>query len=461
MPPPLQVPIVVFAGQSNANNTGSIGAIFDRIASNNGLLVQAARNGSPLASSASGPDWSAGPVTGELLGDLYGLLDALFDPTSATFIEGAYLDAVIWSQGGADIYNRNNANAYYDNLSALITALQNRYGAHDFVISGFADSSFIGRGLTGQLATNWQTVQDAQQALAALPYVQLINPDTVGPGKGYTAVQMYQWDYIHYNTTSGFSADLGAALVQMVLPMGQGGASYQRGDAGPNRFVAMTDGITQIYGGDGIDRLNLTASNTAVLLMDQGFSTSRLVDRAGNGTFHIDLIDVEVVQLTKNGDEARLGGAVTTLYTLGGADKVIGSDAAEVVFLGNGNDYTALLAGNDYLNGGNGRDTLLGGQGDDRLIGGSGDDVLNGGAGDDRLTGGRGADQFVFAPNQGRDTVTDFQLGWDHLVLERATWSDVTITAKGMDAEVRFQGTSVTVLNINPAQLDFDDFIFR
>jgi VCBS repeat-containing protein len=64
----------------------------------------------------------------------------------------------------------------------------------------------------------------------------------------------------------------------------------------------------------------------------------------------------------------------------------------------------------------NGNDTLNGGAGNDRLYGGTGNDVL---------TGGTGADKFVFSMrgidgttgNDGDDTITDFVVGTDKLIL--------------------------------------------
>ena len=55
--------------------------------------------------------------------------------------------------------------------------------------------------------------------------------------------------------------------------------------------------------------------------------------------------------------------------------------------------------------------TLAGGAGDDTIAAGAGDDTIAGGAGNDSLAGGTGADVFIFAPFQGRDTITDFTSG--------------------------------------------------
>jgi Ca2+-binding RTX toxin-like protein len=48
------------------------------------------------------------------------------------------------------------------------------------------------------------------------------------------------------------------------------------------------------------------------------------------------------------------------------------------------------------------------------LLGGAGNDILEGGTGNDNLTGGLGSDIFRFAaPNERRDTITDFVVGSD------------------------------------------------
>jgi large repetitive protein len=63
--------------------------------------------------------------------------------------------------------------------------------------------------------------------------------------------------------------------------------------------------------------------------------------------------------------------------------------------------------------------------GNDTIDGGDGNDRIYGGAGNDTLTGGAGADRFVFSMrgvdgttgNDGADTITDFVVGTDRLVL--------------------------------------------
>ena len=77
--------------------------------------------------------------------------------------------------------------------------------------------------------------------------------------------------------------------------------------------------------------------------------------------------------------------------------------------------YTGGLF-NDVINGGGGSDHLIGGAGNDKIDGGAGRDTLEGGLGSDTLTGGAGADDFVFGLLSGKDHITDFNPGQDHIV---------------------------------------------
>ncbi|MDO9241888.1 MAG: calcium-binding protein [Methylicorpusculum sp.] len=74
-----------------------------------------------------------------------------------------------------------------------------------------------------------------------------------------------------------------------------------------------------------------------------------------------------------------------------------GSDAAEHITSG---------AGNDFINGNDGNDWLDGGRGNDVLIGGAGSDTLRGGQGADVLTGGTGSDVYRFNKGDGADVIT-------------------------------------------------------
>ncbi len=81
---------------------------------------------------------------------------------------------------------------------------------------------------------------------------------------------------------------------------------------------------------------------------------------------------------------------------------------------------TEGTVGDDTLTGGGDNDTISSGEGNDTLNGGAGDDVINGGSGSDILTGGTGNDKFVFnefSTTDGTDTINDFEVGTDQIVL--------------------------------------------
>ena len=105
---------------------------------------------------------------------------------------------------------------------------------------------------------------------------------------------------------------------------------------------------------------------------------------------------------------------------------------------------------------------ILGDSGKDTLYGDAGDDTINGGEGDDTLAGGTGSDTFVFGPDTGNDTITDFDAANDTIDLstlpEALAFSDLTFTAldDGTGTVITHDalGGSITVLGLDP-----EDFI--
>lgn len=74
------------------------------------------------------------------------------------------------------------------------------------------------------------------------------------------------------------------------------------------------------------------------------------------------------------------------------ADRVLGTDAADVFFGGVNDEEFVGYSGNDFMAGGDGNDTFYGGAGNDDVEGGTGRDLLEAGNGDDTLDGGPGDD---------------------------------------------------------------------
>lgn len=94
----------------------------------------------------------------------------------------------------------------------------------------------------------------------------------------------------------------------------------------------------------------------------------------------------------------------------------------------------------------------------DVLVGGNGADVLIGGIGD-TLTGGNGPDTFLFRPNFGANTITDFNVANDVLQFDKSIFSSATDvlnhTQSGAGGAVisDTHGDAVTLVGVNLAQL--------
>lgn len=113
-------------------------------------------------------------------------------------------------------------------------------------------------------------------------------------------------------------------------------------------------------------------------------------------------------------------------------DTLVGSAVADSFSGAGGSDRLFGKGGDDDLRGGPGNDHLLGGPGNDVLNGGIGRDRLNGGPGDDTLTGGASIDRFIFNTNEefvaddlGVDTIADFDLDRDLILLDRRTFAAI------------------------------------
>lgn len=107
---------------------------------------------------------------------------------------------------------------------------------------------------------------------------------------------------------------------------------------------------------------------------------------------------------------------------------------------------------------------LTGTAGQDTLTGGNANDTLNGAAGNDTLTGGSGLDSFIAVNNNGDDTITDFEDGYDLFDFSGHTTvnavSDLTIVQEQANARISFDGGSFTVNDTQIDTLTFSDFIF-
>lgn len=173
-----------------------------------------------------------------------------------------------------------------------------------------------------------------------------------------------------------------------------------------------------------------------------------------------------------------------------GSDKLFGGDGNDSLLGGTGRDLLVGDLGDDLMKGGNGNDRLLGGVGRDtmfgdlgadrlfgrsgsdeligghgwdQLYGGKGHDTLNGQVGNDTLHGGAGADRFVFHRGHGDDTILDFAIGQDKIVIGRgASWfGQLDFAQQGDDVLVSFSDVTILVENVTLAEIqDADNFLF-
>ncbi len=128
-----------------------------------------------------------------------------------------------------------------------------------------------------------------------------------------------------------------------------------------------------------------------------------------------------------------------------GHDFLFGHAGNDILYGGEGHDYLLGGTGNDLLYGDEGSDILLGGEGNDRLYGGIGSDLLLGNDGNDVLVGGTGADTFGFlSPNQGIDTIVDFNLAQGDLIQISASGFGGGLTGGTLDADQLTIGSAAT-----------------
>jgi len=138
----------------------------------------------------------------------------------------------------------------------------------------------------------------------------------------------------------------------------------------------------------------------------------------------------------ENGNDSLSGGSGDDqLQGSNGNDTLSGDSGNDILFGENGNDWLKGGDNNDQLQGGNDNDTLegnsgndllfgqenndllIGGDNDDQLQGGNGNDTLEGGKGNDVLFGETGQDRFIFNLNSGEDTINDFTVTQDQILI--------------------------------------------
>jgi Ca2+-binding RTX toxin-like protein len=168
--------------------------------------------------------------------------------------------------------------------------------------------------------------------------------------------------------------------------------------------ISGETGNDQIRGNEGDDVVNGGAGN------------DNIFGQAGDDILNGDA-DFDQVQGNEGDDVVNGGSGNDTLFGQAGDDILTGGAGDDLLQAGAGNNAAYGNSGNDTLFGEADRDTLIGGAGADVLSAGAGDDLLVGGSGDDRLIGDFGRDRFFFSANSGADTLTDFNISEDIILV--------------------------------------------
>ncbi|MBE9072706.1 Calx-beta domain-containing protein [Microcystis sp. LEGE 08355] len=193
--------------------------------------------------------------------------------------------------------------------------------------------------------------------------------------------------------TASFTYTLGDNLENLNL---SGNAAINGTGNNLNNSLNGNSGNNLLLGLEGNDSLDGKAGNDT------------LEGGAGDDTYTIDAGDTITENANAGTDTVKVGFASYTLTTNFENLTLTGTLAIN----GTGNSSNNLLTGNNAAN------TLTGLDGNDTLLGGSGNDTLVGGNGNDVLTGGSGLEQFVLnAPGTGIDSITDFKVIDDTLVV--------------------------------------------
>jgi Ca2+-binding RTX toxin-like protein len=143
-----------------------------------------------------------------------------------------------------------------------------------------------------------------------------------------------------------------------------------------------------IFAGAGNDRVDLTQ-----LAIGSGLTAIVVYGDTGDDV----LLGSELADSLYGGvgnDTLRGGSGADTLVGDDGKDSLSGGDGVDNIRGGAGNDHIYGDQGDDILSGDAGEDSLHGGIGADVLDGGDGSDALSGDAGDDTLYGGPGHDSL-------------------------------------------------------------------
>jgi Ca2+-binding RTX toxin-like protein len=355
-----------------------------------------------------------GGTVGDAAGDSYNSIEIVIGSAFNDTLGGGSASDTLRGGDGVD---RLFGNGGFDVLDG---------GAGDDILSGGDDAdTFIGgAGADTHLGGGGLDIIDYSASASAVT-VNLDSGGTVGDAAG--------------DTYFGVETVIGTAFDDTIT-----------GDSASETFYGG-DGDDIIDGAGGYDTIDGGAGDD---IMSGGVGHDRFIGGAGADTHiggaNIDTVDYRtstsgiVLELTLGGPGGTAGDAAGDSYD--GIERILGTDFADVIIGGGGNDNLHGYAGDDYLSGG-----------------GGGNDVLFGEAGNDAF----GYDTVI----DGYDTLADFMTGAGsddviHILggdTAFDTFAEVMATAyqSGSSVVFNFGGINrIRVLNSQIADFHSDDFDF-
>lgn len=326
----------------------------------------------------------------------------------------------------ADAFEANNS---FENASILAPPEDHTYAGLSIHQSGDDDYFRVTASSTGELAFNLQFLNangDIDLEVYNSARVLVGRSDSVSNSER-VAVNAIAGEY-YYVHAYGYN---GAVNSNYTLLVDQ--PEHHDDDDGHEHLSSVPSaGDDYVIGTERADRVSLLAGNDTYLGL------------GGNDTIY-----------GNAGNDRLDGGAGNDLMSGGaGDDTYIVDSARDVVVEARNQGLDKVLSSIKYTLGSNVENleltgtTAIDGTGNavaNVIVGNSGANTLNGKAGNDVMTGGDGADRFTFNTTLNSatnvDTITDFQIGLDKIVLENAIFRKVGLSG-ALSADAFYIGTA-------------------
>jgi Ca2+-binding RTX toxin-like protein len=206
-----------------------------------------------------------------------------------------------------------------------------------------------------------------------------------------------------------------------------------------------SNGINRLDGGGGDDTLS-GADGDDVLIGGTGID--RLFGGAGNDTYFVDETGDQVFETSGEGfDTVNVTVSTWSAGQNQSIERIVAFASAGAANI-TGNSREQEIIGNTNTN---------------TLSGGFGNDTLDGGRGNDVLTGGGNSDVFRFSSTlalNNIDTITDFNVAADRIILDSAIFADIGIGVLSEDAfnfgPVAFEQNDRIMYHIPTGRLIYD-----